>query len=150
MVAVLTKQATAPTRLDEAVHSSSCEISGARILVESLICEGVDTIFGYPGGAVLHIYDELAKNQHRLRHILARHEQGAVHMAEGYAKATGRVGVVLVTSGPGATNAVTGIANAFMDSTPLVVITGQVPRKMIGSDAFQEVDTVGVPRHISC
>ena len=121
-------------------------ISGAAILVEALLREGVDTIFGYPGGAVLHIYDELARNQHRLRHILARHEQGAVHMAEGYAKATGRVGVVLVTSGPGATNAVTGIANAFMDSTPLVVITGQVPRKMIGSDAFQEVDTVGITR----
>ena len=146
MVAVLTELATAPTRLDESVDSAACEISGARILVESLLCEGVDTIFGYPGGAVLHIYDELAKNHYRLRHILARHEQGAVHMAEGYAKATGRVGVVLVTSGPGATNAVTGIANAFMDSTPLVVITGQVPRKMIGSDAFQEVDTVGITR----
>ena len=122
------------------------EISGARILLESLLREGVNMIFGYPGGAVLHIYDELAKNQDRLRHVLARHEQGAVHMAEGYAKATGRVGVVLVTSGPGATNAVTGIANAFMDSTPLVVITGQVPRKMIGTDAFQEVDTVGITR----
>lgn len=117
---------------------------GARILCEALIREGVDTIFGYPGGAVLPIYDELAKMQDRLRHILARHEQGAVHMAEGYAKATGRVGVVLVTSGPGATNAVTGIANAFMDSTPLVVITGQVPRKLIGADAFQEIDTVGI------
>ncbi len=122
------------------------ELSGAQILMETLLRESVDTIFGYPGGAVLHIYDELARNQHRLRHILSRHEQGAVHMAEGYAKATGRPGVVLVTSGPGATNAVTGIANAFMDSTPLVVITGQVPRKMIGSDAFQEVDTVGITR----
>ena len=121
-------------------------ISGAGILVEALLRESVEAIFGYPGGAVLHIYDELARNQDRLRHVLARHEQGAVHMAEGYAKATGRVGVVLVTSGPGATNAVTGIANAFMDSTPLVVITGQVPRKMIGSDAFQEVDTVGITR----
>ncbi len=117
---------------------------GARILCEALLREGVDTIFGYPGGAVLPIYDELAKMRGRLRHILARHEQGAVHMAEGYAKATGRVGVVLVTSGPGATNAVTGIANAFMDSTPLVVITGQVPRKLIGADAFQEIDTVGI------
>ncbi len=121
------------------------EISGAQILLEALLREGVDTIFGYPGGAVLHIYNELARNQ-RLRHILARHEQGAVHMAEGYAKATGRVGIVLVTSGPGATNAVTGIANAFMDSTPLVIITGQVPRKMLGSDAFQEIDTVGITR----
>ncbi len=117
---------------------------GARILCEALLREGVDTLFGYPGGAVLPIYDELANMRGRLRHILARHEQGAVHMAEGYAKATGRVGVVLVTSGPGATNAVTGIANAFMDSTPLVVITGQVPRKMIGADAFQEIDTVGI------
>ncbi|HEX6732278.1 MAG TPA: biosynthetic-type acetolactate synthase large subunit [Pyrinomonadaceae bacterium] len=122
------------------------EMRGARILLETLVREGVDTIFGYPGGAVLHVYDELARMPNQLRHILARHEQGAVHMAEGYAKATGRVGVVLVTSGPGATNAVTGIANAFMDSTPLVVITGQVPRKMIGTDAFQEIDTVGITR----
>jgi len=127
-------------------HQEDCELTGAEILIETLLREGVDTIFGYPGGAVLHIYDELAKNQHRLRHILGRHEQGAVHMAEGYAKATGRPGLALVTSGPGATNAVTGIANAFMDSTPLVVITGQVPRKMIGSDAFQEVDIVGITR----
>jgi acetolactate synthase-1/2/3 large subunit len=113
---------------------------------ESLLQEGVDTIFGYPGGAVLHIYDELVNYKGRIKHVLVRHEQGAVHMAEGYAKATGKVGVVLVTSGPGATNAVTGIANAFMDSTPLVVISGQVPRKMIGSDAFQEADTVGITR----
>jgi acetolactate synthase-1/2/3 large subunit len=119
---------------------------GARILCEALLREGVDTIFGYPGGAVLHIYDELFGMRGQIRHILVRHEQGAVHMAEGYAKATGKVGVVLVTSGPGATNSITGIANAFMDSTPLVVITGQVPRKMIGSDAFQEVDTVGLTR----
>ncbi|MFN2532691.1 MAG: biosynthetic-type acetolactate synthase large subunit [Pyrinomonadaceae bacterium] len=122
------------------------ELTGAQILVETLLRDGVDTIFGYPGGAVLHIYDELARNQQRLRHILARHEQGAVHMAEGYAKVTGRPGVALVTSGPGATNAVTGIANAFMDSTPLLVITGQVPRNMIGTDAFQEIDTVGITR----
>lgn len=119
---------------------------GSRIVCEALIREGVDTIFGYPGGAVLHIYDDLAKVSDRLRHVLARHEQGAIHMAEGYAKATGKVGVALVTSGPGATNAVTGIANAFLDSTPIVVITGQVPTKMIGSDAFQEVDTVGITR----
>jgi len=121
-------------------------IRGARILLEALVREGVDTIFGYPGGAVLHIYDELVKMGPRLRHVLARHEQGAVHMAEGYSKATGRTGVVLVTSGPGATNTVTGIANAYMDSTPLVIITGQVPRKMIGTDAFQEVDTIGITR----
>ncbi|HEX5836084.1 MAG TPA: biosynthetic-type acetolactate synthase large subunit, partial [Pyrinomonadaceae bacterium] len=120
--------------------------TGAEILVEALVFEGVDTIFGYPGGAVLHIYDELWRARDRLTHYLVRHEQGAVHMAEGYARATGRVGVVLVTSGPGATNAVTGIANAYMDSTPLVVITGQVPKHLIGTDAFQEVDTVGITR----
>lgn len=119
---------------------------GARILCEALLKEGADTIFGYPGGAVLHIYDELHNMRGRLHHVLSRHEQGAIHMAEGYSKATGKVGVALVTSGPGATNAVTGIANAFMDSTPLVVISGQVPRKMIGTDAFQEADTVGITR----
>jgi acetolactate synthase-1/2/3 large subunit len=143
--------ATASAHFDELANGSVATLNqpkmrGARILLEALLNEGVDTIFGYPGGAVLHIYDELARMQHQMRHVLARHEQGAVHMAEGYAKATGRVGVVLVTSGPGATNAITGIANAFMDSTPLVVITGQVPRKMIGTDAFQEVDTVGITR----
>lgn len=146
-VATFELEPTRAAAVDESAdRETRNEITGARILLESLVREGVDTIFGYPGGAVLYIYDELAKNQHRLRHILARHEQGAVHMAEGYTKATGRVGVVLVTSGPGATNSVTGIANAFMDSTPLVVITGQVPRKMIGSDSFQEVDTIGITR----
>lgn len=120
--------------------------TGAQTLIEALIYEGVDTIFGYPGGAVLHIYDELWRARERVAHYLVRHEQGAVHMAEGYARATGRVGVVLVTSGPGATNAVTGIANAYMDSTPIVVITGQVPKHLIGTDAFQEVDTVGITR----
>src|SRR5437762_4385711 len=119
---------------------------GAEILIEALIHEGVDSIFGYPGGAVLHIYDELWRARDRITHYLVRHEQGAVHMAEGYARATGRVGVALVTSGPGATNAVTGIANAYMDSTPIVVITGQVPTPLIGTDAFQEVDTVGITR----
>ena len=120
--------------------------TGAEMLIEALTFEGVDTIFGYPGGAVLHIYDELWRARDRITHYLVRHEQGAVHMAEGYARATGRVGVVLVTSGPGATNAVTGIANAYMDSTPIVVITGQVPKHLIGTDAFQEVDTVGITR----
>jgi acetolactate synthase-1/2/3 large subunit len=120
--------------------------SGSEVLIEALIHEGVDSIFGYPGGAVLHIYDELWRARHRISHYLARHEQGAVHMAEGYARVSGRVGVVLVTSGPGATNAVTGIANAYMDSTPIVVITGQVPTALIGTDAFQEVDTVGITR----
>jgi len=120
--------------------------TGAEMLIHALVHEGVDTIFGYPGGAVLHIYDELWRVRDRITHYLVRHEQGAVHMAEGYARATGRVGVVLVTSGPGATNAVTGIANAYMDSTPIVVITGQVPKHLIGTDAFQEVDTVGITR----
>jgi acetolactate synthase I/II/III large subunit len=120
--------------------------TGAEVLIDALVFEGVDTIFGYPGGAVLHIYDELWRARDRITHYLVRHEQGAVHMAEGYARSTGRVGVVLVTSGPGATNSVTGIANAYMDSTPIVVITGQVPNHLIGTDAFQEVDTVGITR----
>jgi acetolactate synthase I/II/III large subunit len=119
---------------------------GAEVLMDALAHEGVDSIFGYPGGAVLHIYDELWRVRDRITHYLVRHEQGAVHMAEGYARASGRVGVALVTSGPGATNAVTGIANAYMDSTPIVVITGQVPLPLIGTDAFQEVDTVGITR----
>jgi acetolactate synthase-1/2/3 large subunit len=119
--------------------------TGAEILVKSLQKLGVDTIFGYPGGVVLPIYDELFKHP-ELRHVLVRHEQGAVHMADGYARATGRVGVALVTSGPGATNAVTGIATAYMDSIPIVVITGQVPTKLIGNDAFQEADIIGITR----
>jgi acetolactate synthase-1/2/3 large subunit len=117
---------------------------GAEILVRGLIKNGVETIFGLPGGAVLHIYDEIWRFRDELTHYLVRHEQGAVHAAEGYARATGKTGVALVTSGPGATNAVTGIATAYMDSIPLVVITGQVPSTMIGTDAFQEVDTFGV------
>src|SRR6266699_6346799 len=120
-------------------------ICGADIVIKALVDQGVDVVFGYPGGAVLPIYDSLFK-QNALRHILVRQEGGAVHAAEGYARASGRVGVVLVTSGPGATNAITGIANAYMDSTPIVVITGQVPLRMIGTDAFQEVDTVGITR----
>jgi acetolactate synthase-1/2/3 large subunit len=122
------------------------ERSGAEILVESLVAKGVEFVFGYPGGAVLPIYDALFGDQ-RIRHILVRHEAGAAHAAEGYARSTGKPGVVLVTSGPGATNAVTGIADAFMDSIPLVVITGQVPTGLIGSDAFQEADTIGITRH---
>ena len=122
------------------------ERSGAAILVESLVRQGVEFVFGYPGGAVLPIYDELFSDQ-RLRHILVRHEAGAAHAAEGYARSTGKPGVVLVTSGPGATNAITGIADAFMDSIPLVVITGQVATNLIGTDAFQEADTVGLTRH---
>ncbi len=124
------------------------EKSGADILIDTLIEQGVDTIFGYPGGAVLPIYDALFQNK-KIKHILVRHEAGAAHAAEGYARATGKPGVVLVTSGPGATNAVTGIADAFLDSIPLVVITGQVATTLIGSDAFQEADTVGITRHCS-
>ncbi|AOV16691.1 acetolactate synthase, large subunit, biosynthetic type [Acidihalobacter aeolianus] len=123
------------------------ELTGAEIFVRCLKAEDVDLIFGYPGGAVLHIYDALYK-QKDISHILTRHEQGAVHAAEGYAKSTGRVGVALVTSGPGATNAVTGIADAYMDSVPLVVFTGQVPTYLIGNDAFQESDSVGITRPI--
>jgi acetolactate synthase-1/2/3 large subunit len=121
------------------------EMTGARMVVQALKDQGVDTVFGYPGGAVLPIYDEIFQ-QNDIRHILVRHEQGAVHAAEGYARSTGKPGVVLVTSGPGATNAVTGITDALMDSIPLVVLTGQVPTFMIGSDAFQEADTVGITR----
>jgi acetolactate synthase I/II/III large subunit len=113
--------------------------------VQALADEGVEFVFGYPGGAVLHIYDALFK-QDKVKHILVRHEQAATHAADGYARATGKCGVCLVTSGPGATNAVTGIATAYMDSIPMVVITGQVPTPVIGSDAFQEVDTVGITR----
>jgi acetolactate synthase-1/2/3 large subunit len=133
-------------QIDERIVTSAEMPTGAEMLIQALVYEGVDTIFGYPGGAVLHIYDELWRARDRITHYLVRHEQGAVHMAEGYARATGRTGVVLVTSGPGATNAVTGIANAYMDSTPIVVITGQVPKHLIGTDAFQEVDTVGITR----
>ncbi len=115
------------------------------MVVQALKDQGVDTVFGYPGGAVLPIYDEIFQ-QNDIRHILVRHEQGAVHAAEGYARATGKVGVALVTSGPGATNAVTGLTDALMDSIPIVVLSGQVPTFMIGSDAFQEADTVGITR----
>ncbi|WP_267380614.1 MULTISPECIES: acetolactate synthase 3 large subunit [unclassified Sphingomonas] len=124
------------------------EKSGADILVEALCDLGVEIVFGYPGGAVLPIYDALFRSG-RIKHILVRHEQAATHAAEGYARSTGKPGVVLVTSGPGATNAVTGITDALMDSIPMVVITGQVPTALIGSDAFQEADTVGITRHCS-
>lgn len=121
------------------------ELSGGEVLIEALKEEGVEYIFGYPGGAVLHIYDALYE-QNSVKHILVRHEQGATHAADGYARATGKPGVVLVTSGPGATNAVTGIATAFMDSIPMVIISGQVQSRFIGSDAFQEVDCIGITR----
>ena len=120
-------------------------LSGSEIVIRSLIDRGVEVVFGYPGGAVLPIYDALFR-QNRLRHILVRHEQAAVHAAEGYARSTGRTGCVLVTSGPGATNAVTGLTDALMDSVPIVCLTGQVPTHLIGNDAFQEADTVGITR----
>ncbi|MDO8381200.1 thiamine pyrophosphate-binding protein, partial [Phenylobacterium sp.] len=123
-------------------------LTGAEIVVRALIDQGVEVLFGYPGGAVLPIYDALF-DEPRLQHVLVRHEQGATHAAEGYARSTGKCGVVLVTSGPGATNAVTGIVDALMDSIPMVVITGQVATHLIGTDAFQECDTVGITRPIT-
>ncbi len=122
-------------------------LSGGDALVRALQEEGVEKIFGYPGGAVLHIYDALFR-QNLIEHYLVRHEQAATHMADGYARATGRPGVVLVTSGPGATNAITGIATAYMDSIPMVVISGQVQSHLIGTDSFQETDMVGISRPI--
>ena len=124
------------------------KITGAQIVIDSLIKGGVEVVFGYPGGAIMNVYDELYK-QDKLKHILTKHEQGAVHMADGYARATGKVGVAFVTSGPGMTNAITGIATAYTDSIPMVVISGQVPTFAIGTDAFQEVDAVGITRPIT-
>src|SRR3954447_14285562 len=121
------------------------EMLGAEMVLKALVDQGVDIVFGYPGGAVLPIYDSIFK-QNQLRHILVRHEQAAVHAAEGYARSTGKIGVVLVTSGPGATNAVTGLTDALMDSIPIVCLTGQVPTHLIGNDAFQEADTTGITR----
>ncbi len=121
------------------------QISGAQMVIESLIAEGVETVFGYPGGAIMNVYDEIYK-QDKFQHILTRHEQAAVHAAEGYSKVSGKVGVSMITSGPGFTNAVTGLADAYMDSIPLVVISGQVPMSLIGTDAFQEIDAVGISR----
>ncbi|WP_349770654.1 thiamine pyrophosphate-binding protein, partial [Atribacter sp.] len=119
------------------------KMKGAQILIELLKKEGVTTVFGYPGGQVIDIYDALYEFSD-IKHILVRHEQGAVHAADGYARTTGKVGVCMATSGPGATNLVTGLANAYMDSIPIVAITGQVPTRLIGKDAFQEADTTGI------
>ena len=129
------------------VSGQSKDLMGAEILVKALQAENVKYVWGYPGGAVLYIYDAIFK-QDTFKHVLVRHEQAAVHAADGYARATGDVGVALVTSGPGVTNAVTGIATAYMDSIPMVIITGQVPTHAIGLDAFQECDTVGITRPI--
>ncbi len=128
---------------------STKTMNGAEIFIRSLEAEGVEVVFGHPGGAVIKIYDEMARLKPKFEHILVRHEQGGTHAAEGYAKATGKVGTVLVTSGPGATNTVTGIADANMDSVPLVVFTGQVPTALIGNDAFQECDITGITRSIT-
>jgi acetolactate synthase-1/2/3 large subunit len=128
-----------------APEAQTLEMTGARMVVRALADQGVTTVFGYPGGAVLPIYDELFQ-QEGIRHVLVRHEQAAVHAAEGYARSTGRVGVALVTSGPGATNAVTGLTDALLDSIPILVISGQVPTFLIGTDGFQEADTVGITR----
>lgn len=127
----------------------SNKINGAEALIRSLINEGVDTVFGYPGGAIIPVYDKLYDYTSQLKHILVRHEQGATHAAQGYARATGRTGVVIVTSGPAATNVITGLSDALMDSTPLVVITGQVSSSLLGSDAFQETDVVGIVHPIT-
>jgi len=119
-------------------------MNGAQALIQSLLCEDVDLLFGYPGGAIMPVYDALFDFEDKLTHILTRHEQGAVHAAQGYARATGKVGVCMATSGPGATNLITGIADAQLDSTPLVCITGQVASHLLGTDAFQEIDIIGI------
>lgn len=141
------KQESALRRVSSESETSS-KLTGCQILIQALLDQGVDTIFGYPGGVVLGVYDELYKKP-ELRHLLVRHEQGGTHAADGYARVTGKPGVVLVTSGPGATNAVTGITTAMMDSIPMVVFTGQVPSSMIGNDAFQEADIIGITRPIT-
>ena len=127
------------------------EMTGAQILMETLLEQGTDVIFGYPGGTVLDLYEQIYRNEGRIRHVLPSHEQGGIHAADGYARATGKTGVVLATSGPGATNLVTGLATAYLDSIPLVIITGNVPTTLIGQDNFQEVDvfslTYGIVKH---
>ncbi|MGB5646092.1 MAG: thiamine pyrophosphate-binding protein, partial [Muriicola sp.] len=123
---------------------AALRISGAEAIIHCLLAEGVDLIYGYPGGAIMPVYDELYKFQDKLTHILTRHEQGATHAAQGYARVSGKVGVAMATSGPGATNLVTGLADAQIDSTAMVCITGQVPRHLLGSDAFQETDIIGI------
>ena len=125
------------------------KMTGAQIVVETLIEQGAEVVFGYPGGQVLNLYDELYKNADRIKHVITAHEQGASHAADGYARVTGKVGVCMATSGPGATNLVTGIANAYLDSVPMVAITGNVPNNLIGRDSFQEVDIVGITYSIT-
>ena len=125
------------------------QLTGAQIVIECLKEQGVDTVFGYPGGAILNVYDELYKHRHEIKHVLTSHEQGASHAADGYARATGRVGVCLATSGPGATNLVTGIATAYMDSVPMVAITCNVGVSLLGKDSFQEIDIAGITTPIT-
>ena len=125
------------------------KITGARVIIECLVEQGIDTVFGYPGGAILNVYDELYKNKDRIKHVLTAHEQGASHAADGYSRATGKTGVVLATSGPGATNLVTGIATAYMDSIPMVAITCNVTTPLLGKDSFQEIDITGVTMPIT-
>ena len=128
----------------ESKKDTTINISGAEAIIHCLLAEGVDLLYGYPGGAIMPVYDELYKFQDKLTHVLTRHEQGATHAAQGYARISGKVGVAMATSGPGATNLVTGLADAQIDSTPMVCITGQVPRHLLGSDAFQETDIIGI------
>ncbi|MDD3059147.1 MAG: thiamine pyrophosphate-binding protein, partial [Sphaerochaeta sp.] len=125
------------------------QMTGAQIIIECLAEQGVDTVFGFPGGAVLPLYDALYQNQHRIRHILTSHEQGASHAADGYARSTGKVGVCMATSGPGATNLVTGIATSYRDSVPMVAFTGNVAVPLLGKDSFQEVDITGITMPIT-
>ncbi|MDD4543718.1 MAG: thiamine pyrophosphate-binding protein, partial [Clostridia bacterium] len=122
---------------------------GTKIIIDTLIEQGCDTVFGYPGGAVLNIYDELYKNSDKIKHVISAHEQGAAHAADAYARVTGKAGVVISTSGPGATNLVTGIANAYLDSSPIVAITGNVALPLLGKDSFQEVDITGITMPIT-
>ena len=138
-----TKTASQPTTVQ------AKNISGAEAVIRCLLAEGVDLVYGYPGGAIMPIYDELYKFQDQLHHVLTRHEQGATHMAQGYARTSGKVGVAMATSGPGATNLVTGIADAQIDSTPMVCITGQVASHLLGSDAFQETDIIGISTSVT-
>ena len=135
---------TRTKKVKEQSVKTSVTISGAEAVIKCLLAEGVDLLYGYPGGAIMPVYDELYKYQKELNHVLTRHEQGATHAAQGYARATGKVGVAIATSGPGATNLITGIADAQIDSTPMVCITGQVAEHLLGTDAFQETDIVGI------
>ena len=135
---------TQTMKLEENKTQKTQRITGKEAVIKCMLAEGVDVLYGYPGGAIMPVYDELYKYQDKIHHVLTRHEQGATHAAQGYARATGKVGVAMATSGPGATNLITGIADAMIDSTPMVCITGQVAYHLLGSDAFQETDIIGI------